>query len=120
MMILSAFLLKLRSVEGFGDKLRAMREARGWSQPQLAERMGVSGQTVCSLELGNSNPSLKTFLAVRRVFGVSVEYLLSEPEEDSDRADIMAAFQAFAGRMDVRALAVARDIMKALARIGDR
>lgn len=97
-----------------------MREARGWTQPQAAEHLGLGVQTISNLELGNTQPSLKSFLAVLLGFGVTVEFLLSEPDEDPDRAEFMAAMQAYAGRMDARALAVARDILKALARIGDR
>ena len=97
-----------------------MREARGWSQPQAAEHLGLGVQTISNLELGNTKPSLKSFLAVMRGFGVTVDFLLSEPEQDPERADFIAALQAYAGQMDARALSVARDQLKALARIGDR
>lgn len=77
---------QLQTVKDFGDKLKAMRKARGWSQPQAAEHLGVTAATVSILELGKTEPSLKTFLTVLQVFGVSVDYMLDAPEEGPTRA----------------------------------
>lgn len=107
-------------MQGFGEKLKAMREARGWSQPKAAEHLGLGVQTISNLELGNTEPSLGSFIAIMEGFGVSAEFLLSKPEQDPDRAEFIAEMQAYAGQMDARALSVARDQLRALARIGDR
>ena len=119
-LISGAFLKKLAAVKGFGAKLKALRDARGWSQPQAAEHLGLGVQTISNLGLENTAPSLKSFLAVVRGFGVSVEYLCGLPEEDPERAEFIAEMQAYAGQMDARALSVARDQLKVLSRIGNR
>ena len=120
MMLRGAFLLKLCAVKGFGNKLKAMRKARGWSQPQAAEHLGVTAQTISTLELGKTEPSLETFLAVMDEFGVSAEFLRSEPEEDPGRAETVAAITSILGRMDIETLIASRDILKVLARTWNR
>ena len=107
-------------MNSFGEKLKALREARGWSQPKAAEHLGLGVQTISNLEVGNTEPSLKSFVAIMEGFGVSAEFLLSMPEEDPERAKFIAELQAYAGQMDDRALSVARDQLRALSRIGDR
>jgi transcriptional regulator with XRE-family HTH domain len=43
-------------LEELGDRLRRVRELRGWGQDQMAEAMGVSRQAVSSYEVGKAEP----------------------------------------------------------------
>jgi molybdopterin molybdotransferase/putative molybdopterin biosynthesis protein len=63
------------SLVGSGARLRLARQARGFSQQQLAGMAGVSRQAVSAVESGHSDPSLRVGLAVARALGVSVEEL---------------------------------------------
>ncbi len=60
---------------GAGAALRVARQARGYSQQQLAGMAGVSRQAVSAVESGHSDPSLRVALALARALGVTVEEL---------------------------------------------
>lgn len=55
------------------NRLRELREARGWSQQQLGDRLGVSRQTVISIEKGKYDPSLPLAFSIARVFDCHIE-----------------------------------------------
>jgi putative molybdopterin biosynthesis protein len=58
---------------GGGTVLRLARQARGFSQQQLAGVAGVSRQAVSAVESGLSDPSLRVALALARALGMTVE-----------------------------------------------
>ena len=58
-----------------GMRLRAARQARGYSQQQLAGMAGVSRQAVSAVEAGHSDPSLRVALALASALGLTVEEL---------------------------------------------
>ncbi len=58
-----------------GAKLRVARQARGYSQQQLAGMAGVSRQAVSAVESGQSDPSLRVALALAQALGMTVEEL---------------------------------------------
>lgn len=53
--------------------LPALRAERGWSQQDLAERLGVSRQTINSLERGRYDPSLPLAFAIAALFDRRIE-----------------------------------------------
>ena len=57
------------------NHLRALRDARGWTQGALADRLDVSRQTVNALETGKYDPSLPLAFRIARLFGESIESL---------------------------------------------
>ena len=59
------------------NRIRSEREQRGWTQVVLAERLGVSRQTIVALETGKYDPSLPLAFAVARLFGRSIEAIFS-------------------------------------------
>ncbi len=67
------------------NQLKNYREAKGWSQGELARRLGVSRQTINAVETDKYDPSLPLALRLAKVFGVSVPDLFTddwEPEND--------------------------------------
>jgi len=58
---------------GTGMQLRLARQARGFSQQQLAGMAGVSRQAVSAVESGVSDPSLRVALALAHALGMTVE-----------------------------------------------
>ena len=66
--------------EGLGNRLREAREARGWTQAELAERIGVSRKTVNTVENGVFVPSTVVALKLAGAFGCPVEQLFFLPE----------------------------------------
>ena len=55
------------------NRLRELRDAQGWSQGELADRLDVSRQTVNALETGKYDPSLPLAFRIAREFGESIE-----------------------------------------------
>ncbi len=53
--------------------LRRLRTARGWTQAELAERLGVSRNSVNAIETGRYEPSLTLALRIARLFRLPVE-----------------------------------------------
>ena len=55
--------------------MRDHREAAGWSQGELARRLGVSRQTINAVETDKYDPSLPLALRMATLFGVEVRVL---------------------------------------------
>jgi putative transcriptional regulator len=60
------------------NQVRAMRMQKNLAQGQLAEAMGVSRQTINSIENERYTPSLPLALALARYFGVTVEEMFDD------------------------------------------
>lgn len=78
------------------DKIIDLRKKNGWSQEELAEKLGVSRQAVSKWEGAQATPDLGRVLAMADLFAVSTDYLLRDeleapaPTEDTaaeDKAD---------------------------------
>ena len=55
------------------NRLRELRDVKGWSQGELAERLDVSRQTVNALETGKYDPSLPLAFRIAAAFDASIE-----------------------------------------------
>jgi putative transcriptional regulator len=55
------------------NKVRELRAARGWTQADLAARLGVSRNSVNAIETGRYEPSLTLAMRIARLFGQAVE-----------------------------------------------
>lgn len=55
------------------NRLRVLRAEREWSQAELAERLGVSRQTVNAVETGKYDPSLPLAFQIARLFDLRIE-----------------------------------------------
>ena len=62
------------------NRLKVLRAERNWSQAELAERLGVSRQTVNALETGRYDPSLPLAFKIARVFEQPIESIFSDEE----------------------------------------
>lgn len=58
------------------DKIKALREAKGWTQADLARKLGITRNGVNSWEQGLSMPSPACLVDLARVLSVSTDYLL--------------------------------------------
>ena len=57
------------------NRIREMRDERGWTQADLARELDISRQTVNALEAGRWDPSLPLAFALSRLFGIAIEEL---------------------------------------------
>lgn len=59
-----------------GKRINEQRTSRGWSQVELANRLGVTKQTVSNWENENIQPSIEMLLRLAEIFHTSTDYLL--------------------------------------------
>ncbi len=66
-------------------KLKAARAAMDMSQQELADKVGVSRQTINSIEKGDYNPTIKLCIAICKVLGKTLDELFwdDDPSEDN-------------------------------------
>jgi len=85
---------KLQNKAVFGDKIRAYRTAKGLSQPQLAELLGVTKNAITNWEAGTARPDLAMIPALCSHLGISTdsffgvtrkEDMLTKPEREHMR-----------------------------------
>ncbi|HIY08852.1 MAG TPA: helix-turn-helix transcriptional regulator [Firmicutes bacterium] len=63
---------------GKNRKLKAARAALGLSQQELAQRVGVTRQTIVAIESGDYNPTVRLCIAICRVLGKTLDDLFWE------------------------------------------
>ena len=63
------------------NRLEELRKQRGVRQEDLAQALGVSRQTVISLEKGKYNPSLSLAFRLSRYFGIPIEAIFDDSDE---------------------------------------
>lgn len=66
------------------NKLRVFRAERNWSQADLAERLGVSRQSVNAIETGKFDPSLPLAFRIARLFGGTIESIFIEADSEQE------------------------------------
>ena len=76
------------------DKIIDLRKKNGWSQEELAEKLGVSRQAVSKWEGAQSVPDIQRILEMSRLFGVSTDYLLKDDMDFGSEAVTESAAEA--------------------------
>ena len=64
-------------VSGIQNRIKELRNARAWTQEQLAQAVGVSRQSINSIERERYVPSLALALTFARVFGCSTDEIFT-------------------------------------------
>ena len=67
------------------EKLTRLRKEHGFSQLDLAERLSVSRQAISKWEVGTAVPTTDNLRVLSELYGVSIDYLLSDDAEMSDK-----------------------------------
>jgi transcriptional regulator with XRE-family HTH domain len=71
------------TAQNLANNVRALREARGVSQQQIAQIAGIPRPTWATIESGEANPTLAVLTRVASALGARIEELLSEPHGDA-------------------------------------
>ncbi|MCR5188290.1 MAG: XRE family transcriptional regulator [Treponema sp.] len=66
----------------FGEKLRQVREHKGYTLKVVAQRTGVSESLVSQIERNHVSPAIDTLLALADVLDINLEYLFEEYKKD--------------------------------------
>ncbi|MGZ8998633.1 MAG: helix-turn-helix transcriptional regulator [Allosphingosinicella sp.] len=64
------------------NRLKVLRAERDWSQSELAERLGVSRQSVNAIETGRYDPSLPLAFTIADLFGLTIEQIFDNPSKE--------------------------------------
>lgn len=72
----------------FGQSIRRLRKERGWTQDELAARIGTSKQVVSTYELGKRTPHIAVAQKYADIFGVALEEMLDVYQYD-DRLEAL-------------------------------
>jgi transcriptional regulator with XRE-family HTH domain len=67
---------QINNAPAFGAKLAALRKKQGWTQPQLAEKLGITLAALVYYERQARNPSAEFVSRAAKLFNVSVDELL--------------------------------------------
>lgn len=71
------------------DKIIEERKRNGWSQEELAEKLGVSRQSVSKWESAQSVPDLNRIIKMAELFGVTTDYLLKDEIENRETPEAL-------------------------------
>lgn len=77
---------KMEEVMILADKIINLRKKNGWSQEELAEKLGVTRQSVSKYEGAQSIPDLDKILKLSELFGVTTDYLIKDELEEEEYA----------------------------------
>ena len=77
-----------------GARIRARREAKGWTQAHLAEKVGVGPNYIGILERGQKLPTLDTLVRLAKALGCSPAELLDDTRAKDPWVDELAAVAA--------------------------
>ena len=72
-----------KEAPAFGKRLAELRKARGWTQPDLAELLGVTVKTITYYERSASNPTAKTIDKIAEVFDVAPSEFIGDLDRRS-------------------------------------
>ena len=94
----------------FGQHIKSLRRARGWTQIELAERARLSPDTVRRIEGGDFSSSLDTLRKLCIGLGVSPATLFAsfETGEDPEHAELAGALSRLTPEQQLKAVAVLR------------
>jgi len=66
-------------------RIKEAREARGWTQEQLAAAMNTTQQTIQRWESGQTDPKSSVIVEISRVLGITVSFIMNIEESDEVR-----------------------------------
>lgn len=73
----------------FNEKLIELRKREGLSQEELGYKLNVTRQTVSKWELGQTTPEMDKLVAMSKIFNISVDELINEPEVTSNQNTVI-------------------------------
>ena len=61
----------------FSDNLIKLRKGKGWSQEELADKLGLSRQAISKWEVGTSKPDIDNLIKISKLFEISIDELVN-------------------------------------------
>ncbi len=70
------------------DRLKAVREARGWSQRELSRRCNLAENMIGKYEVGQAEPTASNLKVICDVLGISIDYLMGASDQPHRSIDL--------------------------------
>lgn len=98
--------------EIIGKKIRQLRIEKGLSQEELSEKIDISPRHMCTIENGNSFPSMETFVKIASILDIDINdfFNLTKVKDDKLRYDIYNLVQI----SSVKELNLIKDIIESI------
>ena len=98
--------------EIIGKKIRQIRREKGLSQEELSEKIDISPRHMCTIENGNSFPSIETFIKIAKILDININefFNLTPSNNDNLRNEIYNLIQT----SSVKELYLIKDIIIAI------
>jgi transcriptional regulator with XRE-family HTH domain len=66
-----------------GDRIKQLRQQRGWSQAQLSKKLNVHQKQISGYERGIHSPSIELLVRMAELFNVSLDYIAFDDREEN-------------------------------------
>ena len=76
------------------NRLKVLRAERDWTQANLADKLGVTRQTVNAIEKGKFDPSLPLAFKIARLFKLSIEEIFQDAQES--KSEVNKLYRSYA------------------------
>lgn len=82
-----------------GKRIAELRKGNGWTQAELAEKLGISDKAISKWESGRGCPDISQFPAIAQLFAVSIDFIMTgaesaPPQEPAEKeAPVQTNFQ---------------------------
>jgi len=60
-----------------GKRIKSLRIEKGWSQDELGKKLGLDQGTISKMERGENDPTARTLIMLRDIFGVTIDWILT-------------------------------------------
>ena len=74
--------------------MKVLRAERDWTQANLADKLGVTRQTVNAIEKGKFDPSLPLAFKIARLFELSIEEIFQDAQES--KSEVNKLYRSYA------------------------
>ena len=98
--------------EIIGKKIRQIRLGKGFSQEELSEKIDISPRHMCTIENGNSFPSIETFVKIAEILDIDINdfFNLTSVKNDKLKTEIYDLLQT----STAKELRLIKDIIEAI------
>jgi transcriptional regulator with XRE-family HTH domain len=69
---------RLRKTQTFGERLATLRHERGWTQRELADRVGIDQPFMSKIEAGKHDPGMKLLASIAQAFELTLSELFQD------------------------------------------
>lgn len=81
---------RIQMAHSVGKTIAKLRKEKGWTQAELAEKIGLTDKAVSKWESDNGLPDTTIFPTLAEIFGVSIDYLMTGPKEHINSVNNMS------------------------------